>query len=241
MIFNSGLHVLKRFATKSSDAANAQDTNDDPLNFKGFAPKLPLLLERPSAYMSRIVDSTDMLMSVEDGQPYERAIISPVITLPFLSLRGDERFSDDTIRYPFLHIPINHAFEQGTDVDEYFLTMYVAYVKAGLIYETKDGDLYTYGVADDDNFTIDDDVWAAGQTWAKANKQALSDLNVARLVKFSESDDEERELASSLIRDNWNITDDWNALLDKGRQASALLESSYSEITEEAFKPFEED
>lgn len=227
-------------AQETSEAAPTTFHNDDPLNFRNFAPKLPLLVERPSAYLHRLARAAEELMQVSEGKPLERVILEPSIVLPFFSLYGDERFSKDTIRYPFFHMPQNHPYDESCTPEVYFLTMYVAYTEAGIIHEPGNGDLYTLGI-DNKEFTIDEAIWQKASAWAEANAQALADLNIARIITFSADDASEEEPAGILLNDVWELTDDRDTLLDKGRTAAALLESTYGEITETPFKPFDEE
>ncbi|RGL95027.1 hypothetical protein DXC37_08820 [Bifidobacterium bifidum] len=215
---------------------NESEGHQQPLLFKGFASPLPLLAERPSVYLQRIRDAASSLIEVPGGSPDDRVLFTPAISLPFLILKGDERFPNETVLgYPLLHVPQGHEPDVDTDPNEFALTMVAAYTATGVMRED-DGDLLAYEVTDP--VDIDPDVWEAAASWAHDTVKPLMTLNQARLLGFAMQHPKEETRPLELLFSTWGETRIPNAIIEDGKKAAEIMEGEYNVFIDRQFKPF---
>ena len=207
----------------------------EPLVFEGYASPKPLLLERPSRYVRRMLGAEKTLIRTKDGK--SRAMLSPAVSLPFLLLDGTETFSKDTVGYPLLYAPQNHPLEQGADLERYVLTLIVLYTSVGFIHEPGDGSLLAYPI--DGNFEVADETWDAAEEWAEYNLPALKALNIGRLVGFTLRRPEEERALNALMT-AWGVDSSVDKIIGDARKAADTLALEYDVITDLEYQPFYE-
>lgn len=231
-----------------TDFVTATGAGDDDLSgllvFDRFTSGLPLLMERPSKYVQRLLNAAGSMIQVgeddQNGGLANRILWSPSIAFPFFLLFGDEQFKDeDVLKYPFLHVPSNHQPTVDTKFDEYALTLYALYTATGLMGETHDGAIATYGLVDP--FEVSDqESWDAAVDWAQTVTPLLADLNKARLLGFTLNDLEHEADALNTLFDLWNESRSQTAVIEAGKQAASMLEIEYNIFLDAQFKPFRE-
>lgn len=215
----------------------------DVLAFQGFSNGRPLLLERPTKYVDRVIDSMRQIITIpendEHGGIMGRVYLSPIFTLPFaLPHEGDMINGEDANRYPYLHFPTNHEWNPDeTSLDEYLLAIEYVYVMADIAQETADGDLITYGV--DGDWTIDDGLWRTARDWTEEISGPLADLNKGRLLGFALDDGGEKEIETvSGLFDLWHEERDPQQILDDAQQAAGDVEDMYDMLFDTPIDPF---
>ncbi|MBT1162767.1 hypothetical protein [Bifidobacterium sp. SO1] len=226
------------------DGDVTQSDSEGILVFDRFTSGLPLLMERPSRYTNRLQGAAFSMFRPpaddKNGGLENRILWSPSIAFPFFLLFGDEKFKDqDVLKYPFLHVPSNHQPTDDTDLTVYALTLYALYTATGLLGETNDGAILTYGLEDPFEVT-DADAWDAADDWARTVTPLLSDLNKARLLGFALKDVEHEAAALNVLFYLWGESRPQNELIDAGRQAADLLAGEYDVFLDQEFKPFQE-
>lgn len=80
------------------------------MSFQGFSSGRPLLLEQPTKYVNRIVNSMKQIIAVPENDQYGgiegRVYLSPIFTLPMALLQEGDKIGNETVnRYPYLHFP----------------------------------------------------------------------------------------------------------------------------------------
>lgn len=195
----------------SQQAVQTTQTVDEPapLLFSGFSSGRPLLIERPSRYLSRIRGGVESLLILppddEQGGDDARTLCSPIVSLPYPILYGNEMFPDeDAAAYPLLRAPANHPFDPDTDsIDVYALTVSLSLYASGMMLD--DGtDLLAYPLPS--RYEIPDQTWDAAAAWADAHAQQLASLNLGRVFGFTlNHPDEERNWLTTLFR-AWDVT-----------------------------------
>lgn len=227
----------------TSDGPTPNVEKYDLLAFQGFSSGRPLLLERPTRYVDRIIDSMRQIVAVPDGDEHGgimgRAYLSPIFTLPFaLPHEGDGISGETANRYPYLHFPANHDWNPDeTSLDEYLLAIEYVYVTSDIAQETDDGDLITYGV--DGDYTIDDDLWRTACDWTKEISGPLSDLNKGRLLGFALNSDNEKEIETvSGLFDLWQEQRDPQRILDDAQQAAGDVKDLHDMLFDTPIDPF---
>ena len=211
------------------------------LNFPGFATRHPLLVERPSRYVQRLNTAAQHLFTAPDNHPERRILFSPALALPFFLPTGDERFSDDTIQYPLLHVPARHPYNPDEcTIDQYALTLIALYTAMGIIDEPGDGDLYAVGITTEDLTFPDpqeeDDAWRTCAEWAESVMHPIADVNIARLIRFTGDDPDEQRYLQALF-ETWGIHDTTGDLLAQGERSAQLLANTYNAFTDLPFEP----
>lgn len=233
-----------------ADAAgggNGMPSADDglqPLRFAGFASRLPLLVERPSMFVTRLRASARSIImlegeSDEHGTIDDRILISPSIALPVFFLYGTELFpNEDVLKYPLLHMPANHQYDGSMQVRDYALTLIALYTAGGIMFEDGSGDLYTYGV--DDPFEVDDTAWDTAAEWATMVAEPLGRLNMARLLGFALSDPNTESEPLGILFDTWGETRGVDEIIEDGRKAADEVKPYYDVLTDFPYQPFSE-
>lgn len=170
----------------------------DVMSFQGFSSGRPLLLERPTKYVNRIVNSMKQIIAIPENDQYGgvegRVYLSPIFTLPVALLHEGDKIGNETVnRYPYLHFPTNHDWNADEiSLDEYLLAIEYMFVIHDIAQESTEGDLLTYGV--DGDYTMDDDAWKTACEWSKEISKPLSDLNRGRLLGFAINSKSEKEV-----------------------------------------------
>ena len=225
------------------EAADTGVNPADPVLFSGFASHHPLLLERPSRYVRRMADSMRALVQPPDSDEHNgimgRFVCSPIVSIPFPVLYGDETLNGDAVGYPLLHMPSNHRFDPETiGLDVYALTLSTVLSLNNVMRETGDGDIIAYPL--DDPYGVDDDMWSDVLELVNDVKTDLMQLNIARIYGFTLNNlDEERE-ACAMLFETWGVTGTGDEILANGKDAATKLESSYDIFTDLPFRPFDE-
>lgn len=226
----------------TSDATPTAEQRE-VLSFQGFSNGRPLLLERPSGYVDRIVNSMRQIIAVPDGDEHGgiegRVYLSPVFTLPFAIPCDGDMVVDGTVNlYPYLHFPTNHGWDADEmGLDEYLLAIEYMFVTFDIAQESSDGNLLTYGV--DDGYTIDDDAWATACGWAKEISGPLSDLNRGRLLELALNSGSEKELDTvGRLFDLWMEEREPQRILADARRAAGDVEDLYGMVFDVPFEPF---
>lgn len=214
-----------------------------PLAFEGFSSRRPFLVERPTAYIARMNGAAEALLVLPDDDThggYEgRVLFSPLCSLPFLVLHGDEMMvSADAASYPLLHAPDNHPYDPNTDLDLYALALTALHTASGLIHEDGDGNLLAYPVTE--GFTVDDDTWEAVTEWASDVAPHLQALNTARLLGFAMRDPDAEADALSLLFSTWGVESTPDEIIRQGQESAELLRPEYNAFIDAAYHPFEE-
>lgn len=226
------------------DGGNEDDAQPaDPLMFSGFASRHPLLLERPSLYLKRMSDSIRSIAHPpeNDGNNgvWGRFVCSPIMSIPFPVLYGDETINGDALGYPLLHMPSNHPFNpESIGLDVYALTLSTVLSLNNIMRENGEGDIIAYPL--DDPYEVDDDVWDGVLELVNDVKEDLMQLNVARIYGFALNDMDTEKRACSTLFDAWNVNGSGDEILENGKDAAMRLESSYDIFTDLPFLPFDE-
>ena len=117
------------------------------------------------------------------------------------------------------------------------------YTAMGVILEPGDGDLYAYGVTTE-NYIIDDpqtedDVWETCAQWAESMMHPVADVNIARLIRFTADDPDERRYLQALF-ESWDVHDPLDELLARGEQSAKILAITYNAFTDMPFSATDE-
>lgn len=228
---------------EEQEAADTGVTPADPVLFSGFASNHPLLLERPSRYVKRMVDSMRTIAIPPENDEHNgllgRFVCSPIVSLPFPVLYGDETLNGDAVGYPLLHMPSNHRFDpERIGLDVYALTLATVLTMNNVMRETGDGGILAYPL--DDPYGVDDDMWDSVLELVNDTKEDLMQLNIARIYGFTLNDpDTEREPCAMLF-DAWGVKSTGDEILENGRDAATRLEENYDIFTDLPYTPFDE-
>lgn len=223
-------------------STSSPDTSDEPtpLMFSGFSSGRPLLIERPSLYLNRLHGSIGSLLIPPENDQNSgvdgRVLCSPIMSLPYPILYGDERFPDeDAASYPLLRAPANHPFNPDTDMlDTYALTAVLSLYAAGMLYD--DGhDLLTYPIQN--RYEIPDGIWETATDWVREYAQQLASLNLGRTFGFAlRHPEQERDSLTTLFR-VWDVTMTGDEIIADATEAANRLAPDWPF---DNFEPFKE-
>lgn len=215
----------------------------DVMSFQGFSSGKPLLLETPSTYVNRIVNSMSQIIVTPKDDQYGgvegRVYLSPIFTLPAALLHEGDKIGDETVnRYPYLHFPTNHVWDADEmSLDEYLLAIEYLFVIHDIAQESTDGDLLTYGV--DGDYTVDDDAWKTACEWSKTISEPLATLNKGRLLGFAINSQSENEIDTVVnLFDLWGEEREPQQILDDAQTAAGDVEDLYDMVFSIPFEPF---
>lgn len=213
-----------------------------PVIFDRFCSGHPFLLERPSKYLARMRDAGEVMLALDEGEDVtDRLLYSPLVSLPVISRRPEDKFTrEEATWYPLLHAPDNKPFDPnaGIPFDEYMLTMIITYIALNIIAED-DHDLLAYPVKD--SVEVPEDTWNAAAEWVHDNQQYLRDLNIARLVGFAMQDPDNESQPLQLLMDAWNVPVDVNGVMSKAQVAAEHLRPDFAALFPDLpYDPFTE-
>lgn len=210
-----------------------------PLLYTGFSSGKPLLIERPSRYLQRIRGGIASLVIPPADDPQggidARVLCSPIMSLPYPILYGDEQFPDEeATRYPLFHAPANHPYEPGEPIDVYALTVVLCMTVTDLIHEDG-GDLLAYPCPEP--YTIPYSVWDEAAQWVRAHAPQLAALNLGRALGFAMlNPDAEREALTTLFR-VWDVRMTGDEIIGDAQDAAEQLADVWPF---DGFSPFSE-
>lgn len=215
----------------------------DVMSFQGFSSGRPLLLERPTKYVNRIINSMKQIIAIPENDQYGgiagRVYLSPIFTLPVALLHEGDKIGNETVnRYPYLHFPSNHEWNADEiSLDEYLLAIEYMFVIHDIAQESTEGDLLTYGV--DGDYTMDDDAWKTACEWSKEISKPLSDLNRGRLLGFAINSKSEKEVDTVVdLLDLWGEEREPQQILSDAQTAAGDVEDLYDMVFSIPFEPF---
>lgn len=215
----------------------------DVMAFQGFSSGRPLLLEKPTKYVNRIVNSMKQIIAIPENDQHGgvegRVYLSPIFTLPVALLHEGDKIGNETVnRYPYLHFPSNHVWDADEiSLDEYLLAIEYMFVIHDVAQEDTAGNLLTYGV--DGDYTMDDDAWKTACEWSREISKPLSDLNRGRLLGFAINSQSEREVDTVAdLFDLWGEEREPQQILSDAQTAAGDVEDLYDMVFSIPFEPF---
>lgn len=205
------------------------------VSFQGFSSGEPLLLESPVAYYNRIVNSMRQILALPADDRYGgiegRVLLSPLFSLPFALPREGDMIANETVNlYPFLHFPSTPEWDpEEMGLDEYLLAIEYMFVNNGVVWETEEGDLLTYGMGG--SYEIFDDAWSCARDWVHEIKKPLARLNCARICLFAirSRREDELEMAGRLL-DAWRIKESPRELIAGASDAAEDMRELYGMV-----------
>lgn len=215
----------------------------DVMSFQGFSSGKPLLLERPTVYVNRILNSARQLVALPADDQHDgiegRAYLSSIFTLPAVLLYEGDMIANETVnQYPYLHFPSNQTWNPDKmGLDEYLLAIEYMFTVNDIAQETTDGDLLTYGL--DGDYTIDEDAWQSACEWVNEIKEPLTNLNRGRLLGFAMRSGSEEELRTlGNLFDMWGEERDPNQIISDAQASADDVEDLYAMLFDIPFDAF---
>ena len=225
---------------EQEEERRSQTEDAHTITFTGFASSTPFLVEKPSHYIDRLSQAAQALIITPDGDtegPGTRVLYSPALSLPFLLPQEGDKMYEHSRHYPLLNLPEGRPYDDPElPIDAYALAVIVAYEMQDVNFmgEPGDGDLLTWD--DIVRYAVPDKYWSKALEVTEAIYQPLIALNLARLVRFSQPDQHERQQLATLCK-AWQVTDTPATLIENGDRALPVIKERWESIAPD--KPFD--
>lgn len=207
---------------------------------EGLGDRHPLLIEDPVGFEKRMSVASGY---VADGwgEPVDRLVASPVLTVPFWVPQAEDRVSSEALlAYPLLNLPKGVVLPEDADLSTVGLALRAWWTLQGCL-DTQDGDLYYTTPIQDE---VDASDWLAVWDWATLAAPLLVDVNVARLMLYAtdwnHGVDEAQTAAMRRLYRAWGVPEDADYSLlvaDRGMSAIRRLEDLYGRVFDEPYQP----
>lgn len=207
---------------------------------EGLGDRHPLLIEDPVGFERRMQVASGY---VADGwgEPVDRLVSSPVLTVPFWVPQAEDRVSSEALlAYPLLNLPKGVVLPEDADLSTVGLALRAWWTLQGCL-ATQDGDLYYTTPIQEDADASD---WLAVWDWATLAAPLLVDVNVARLMLYATDwnhrVDEAQTAAMRRLYRAWGVPEDADYGLlvsDRGMSAIRRLEDLYGRVFDEPYQP----
>lgn len=233
---------------KEEETANISpldDTNGeqppDPLLFAGFSSGRPLLVEKPSLYVSRLAASARGLVTTGEN-PLENAFVAPSLSLPVVLL-GDmvKPLDEDVAKYPLFHFPMSHPLNTDDLYTDQILALILVLYDMEAIHEDEERDLMCYPLPA--GFDCTSEKWEAALETAKVFAPVLSTVNLARLALFTLLDPDTEKPYFKELANLWGVTDKVPQLIQEGLNERMFFKETYEDLLEgyepDPFKEFD--
>lgn len=225
---------------QASETADTPPTAGDIIRWRGFGSGLPLLIDPPADYVTRLTSAMGRLITVPPGSPHgtvaDRTLLSPLMTLPYPVLYGDESLTRvESMAYPFLHQPQWEQPTAGKPLGVYALTHAIALMLDGQLQEEPDGSLLApYEPHGPD---ISRESWDLAVEWARDHALDLEMVNVMRITVSALRDPRHTQACVRLM-DAWREPEmEFGEILDAGLEAAQAMAEDYRDVTGVSITP----
>lgn len=215
---------------------------EEPLLFEGFSSGRPLLVEKPSQYVSRMAAAPLALATTIEGAVMDYSFVVPALSLPFVVMSDKVRpLNDEVVKYPLFHFPLSHPLSSDNLLTDQVLALTLVLYDMEAIHEDEDKDLMCYPLPPD--FDCADEKWEAALQVAKEFSPVLSTVNLARFALFTLMEpDTERDYFKELAK-MWEIEEDAPQLIKEGLDERLFFKETYEDLIDgyepDPFREFE--